>query len=151
MTAPVERHDGVSGKVWVLRTERLGTGMRSIWILPGGTWLHAIEDRPIPPGRYFLAPDDTGRHKNWVIELARHSRCAVPATLDCFGAPVMPKITDIEVHIGNTLADTDGCVCLGMDTSANGVVDSGLAIAHARKVLGRDDPRPHIWTIEFIE
>lgn len=151
MTAPVERHDGVSGKVWVLRTERMGSGMRSLWVLPGGVWVHAIEDRPIPAGRYFLSPDDTGTHRNWVIEKAAGSRCAAPAILDCFGKIAEPARTDVEVHIGNTLDDTSGCFCLGMETAPFGVAHSAAAIALAREILGRDDPRPHDWTLEIVE
>lgn len=142
----------VGGKVWVIRTDRLGeTGVRSIWVLPGGTWLHAIEDKPIPPDRYFLRPDDTGRHRNWVIEREFMSRCAAPAILDCYGKTEVAARTDVEVHVGNTLDDTEGCVCLGMDTSAVGVLSSAPAIALARKALRRDDPAPMVWVLEVIE
>lgn len=142
---------GVGGKVWVLRTERMGTGMRSIWVLPGGSWLHAIEDRPIPAGRYFLVPDDTGRFRNWVIEKAAASRCAAPAVLDCFGRVEREARRDIEVHVGNTMDDTHGCFCLGMETAPFGVAHSAAAIAHAREVLRRDDPDPPDWTLEIVE
>lgn len=144
----VSDHDGVGGTVYVCRTLPFGTGVRSVWYLPDGSALHAIENRPIPPGSYFLTPDDTGRHRNWVIERAYGSRCAAPAVLDCFGDVAVDARTDIEPHVGNRLEDSLGCPLLGLWTSPDGVEFSRKAIAHARRVLRRDEPDPPVWNLE---
>lgn len=143
--------DAFTGHVYAIRTERFGTGAFGRWVLPDGSWLHSLEDRPIPAGLYLLSPDDTGRHRHWVIERAKGSRCAVPAVLDCFGRVVTPANLDNEVHVGNELADTDGCTLLGMTRTAAGVWQSEPAIEHAREVLRRDERQPPTWGLVIVE
>lgn len=142
---------GFPGNVYCVRTERYGTGVRGRWVLPDGSWLHSLEDRPIPAGKYLLTPDDTGRHRNWVIELAKGSRCAVPAVLDCFGHVDQAARTAVEIHAGNTLEDTRGCVLLGMTRTVDGIWQSEPAIEHAREVLRRDDRKPPTWGLVIVE
>lgn len=129
-----------------VRTTLLDSGVRSVWYLPGGRSVHAIEDSPILPGTYFLRPDMTGRFQNWVIESILGSRIA---TLE-YG-PLTPARTNVEVHVGNTLADTEGCTCPGMETSANGVTSSRAALTLMRKLLNRDTKNPPVWVLEISE
>lgn len=139
--------DDYPGEVYLLRTY----AGRGRLILPNGAWVHTLEDRPIPCGQYFLSPDNSGRFRNWVVERARGSRCAAPAELDCFGQVAREARTDIEIHIGNTLDDTDGCILLGMDSTLSGLARSGDAIDVARRVLLRDASDPPVWGLTIME
>lgn len=132
--------------VRVVRTEPLESGVRSVWYLPDGSSVHAIEDDPIEPGAYFLRPDDTGRFRNWVIERVLNTREAVPQR-----GEHLPARVDVEVHIGNVLDDTEACTCPGMTTWDRGVHSSRIAINHMRKVLQRDVPDPPVWFLHIIE
>lgn len=67
----------------------------------------------IPEGTYDLVPDNTGRHRWWKI----------------------PNVADrdaIEVHAGNTVADTRGCPLLG--TSAL-CTEDGYRVGGSRAAL----------------
>jgi hypothetical protein len=86
-----------------------------------------------------------------VIEREAGSRCAVPAVLDCFDEIAEPARTDVEIHRGNTYADSEGCLLLGMWSNSAGVWDSRTAMRVARKVLRRDDPRPPSWGLCVME
>jgi hypothetical protein len=132
--------------ITVVRTLPILTGVRSVWYLPDGSSVHAIEDDPIEPGTYFLTPDDTGRFKNWVIEKIAGSRMAVPMR-----GSLVPARKHVEVHVGNTLDDTVGCTCPGMFSTAEGVGASRTAIKQMRKVLERDAEDPPIWVLEILE
>lgn len=129
-----------------VRTILLDSGVRSVWYLPGGKSIHAIEDNPILPGTYFLRPDQTGRFRNWVIESMLGSRIATPE----YGR-LTPARTDVEVHVGNTLADTEGCTCPGLETSLDGVKHSRRAIKLMRDILRRDEKNPPVWILEISE
>lgn len=137
-------------KLRLHRTERLGTGSRGVWYLPDGSSVHTIEDMPIEKGTYFLTPDDSGRHTNWVIEYEVGTHCATPAVLDDQGQLVCAPRQAIEVHIGNDLRDTEGCICPGIATTRNGVAHSRDAIGILRAVLKRDTPNPPTWVLEIV-
>jgi hypothetical protein len=137
--------------LFLVRTLPLGTGVRGVFYLPTGVGIHTLEDKPIPPGRYFLTPDETGRHRNWVIERGRGTRIAYPARLDHMGHTISEARTDVEVHAGNDLTDTDGCIIFGLGSSRYGVSQSRPAIDLARTVLGRDTGEPRVWTIEIVD
>ncbi len=132
--------------IHAVRTTLLDSGVRSVWYLPGGRSVHAIEDNPILPGTYFLRPDMTGRFQNWVIEATLGSRIATPD----YGR-LTPMRINVEVHIGNIMADTAGCTCPGMDTTANGVSSSRSALTLMRKLLRRDNADPPVWVLEISE
>lgn len=135
----------------VERGERLATGVREVWYMPDGTLIPAIVDKPIPPGTYFLRPDDTGRWRHWVFERELGSRVAVPAQFGDGGVVVVPPRTDVEVHPGEDLDDTEGCVCPGLRITPSGVTDTVDAIALMRLHLRRDAPDPPIWILEIVE
>jgi len=139
-----------AGDVFLIRTSR-GEGVRGRFVLPDGTWLHTLEDRPIPPGRYWLAPDDTGRFRHWVVERAAGSRCAVPATLDCFGNIASSARDHVEIHAGNTVDDSRGCILLGMERSPAGLIRSVEAIEYARRALGREKEHPPCYGLTILD
>lgn len=120
------------------------TGMRSIWYLPDGPAIHAIERDAIPLGTYFLRPDFTGRFQNWVIECFLTSRIAV------FSGPQIVSRRDVEVHIGNRLKDTEGCIIPGTDIGSGAVWNSRDALNIMRESLLRDTSDPPTWIIEII-
>jgi len=130
--------------IQVVRTIALEpSGVRSVWYLPDGSSVHAIEDNPIAPGVYFLRPDETGKFRNWVIEDEDGTRRGGrnPHT----GA----HRWDVEVHVGNKLENTDGCTCPGLFATADGVGYSRKALRHMRQVLQRDDEDPPIWVLNI--
>lgn len=130
--------------IQVVRTIALGSsGVRSVWYLPDGTSVHAIEDDPIAPGVYFLRPDDTGKYRNWVIEDELHTGRA--------GRSSSPRghRWHVEVHAGNTLEDTDACTCPGQFVTPDGVGYSRTALNHMREVLGRNDADPPTWVLNI--
>ena len=137
--------------LFLVRTLSLGTGVRGVFYLPSGVALHTLEDKPVPAGVYFLTPDNTGRHKNWVIERRQGTRVAADAVLDHMGGVISEARTDVEIHVGNTLFDTTGCVLLGLSTNRLGVGQSIPAVALARTVLGRDSREPRVLTIEIVD
>lgn len=130
--------------IQVIRTIVLEPGgVRSVWYLPDGSAVHAIEDDPIAPGVYFLRPDDTGRFRNWVIEdelnTGRAGRNSNSRGHRWY----------VEVHLGNTLTDTDACVCPGLHVNQEGVADSRGALDHMREVLERDTEDPPTWVLNI--
>ncbi len=135
-------------KIRLCRTMPFGTGSRGVLYLPHGHSVHTIEDDPIPRGTYFLTPDNTGKFMNWVIEYKVGTRTAVPPLRDDKDLIVSPGRVAIEVHKGNTLRDTDGCICPGMRTTATGVMESGVALSKMRSLLRRSEDEPPVWVLE---
>lgn len=71
----------------------------------------------IPEGRYYCVPHSGARFKNvWRLE-------------------DVPNRSYILIHAGNTLADTEGCILVGLRPSPNGVADSQAALTLLRKKL----------------
>jgi len=125
--------------VRLVRTERFHSGVRGVLYLPDGSSLHTLEVARIFSGSYFLNPDETGRIQNWVIE-------------DVLGGrSVGHDRTDVEIHAGNVLADSAGCILLGLTTTANGIGKSRAAIHIARVALERDAEIPPIWVLNISE
>lgn len=125
--------------VRLVRTLRKETGVRGVLYLPDGDSVHTLEDNPIESGTYFLSPDHSGKHRNWVIERILGSRIANDDRVD------------VEVHAGNLLSDSDACILPGLGTSAAGVLSSKLAIQKMRKVLERDASSPKTWVFVISE
>ena len=125
--------------VRLVRTQRFRYGVRGVFYLPDGRSLHTLEATLIEQGSYFLNPDETGRFRNWVIESVLGSRSAGYDR------------KDIEIHAGNTLVDTAGCILLGLETTATGIAGSRDAIKIARTVLERNDENPPIWVLNISE
>lgn len=121
------------------RTTRFQTGVRGVFYLPDGSSVHTLEDDPIEAGTYFLSPDDTGRFRNWVVEDILESR-SVGNSRD-----------NVEIHIGNTLHDTVGCILPGRGTSVIGVSDSRGALDRMRRVLEREAENPKTWILVISE
>lgn len=128
-----------SSMLHLVRTRPFQTGARGVLYLPDGSSVHTLEDLPIPAGTYFMRPDDTGRHRNWVIE-------------SIFGSQSASEVrVDVEFHAGNGLVDSDACVLPGMETSLTGVLDSTRALNHMRFALDRDVPNPKTWILVISE
>lgn len=125
--------------VRLVRTERFRSGVRGVLYIPDGGSLHTLEDVSIAPGSYFMNPDETGRFRHWVIEDSLGSRS------------IRHDRTNVEIHTGNVLSDTAGCVLLGRTTTAIGIGDSRDAIQIARAALERDDENPPIWVLNISE
>ena len=138
MTA-VARHRIGETIVRLVRTERFRSGVRGVLYLPDGSSLHTLEDASIAPGSYFLNPDETGRFRHWVIEDALGNRSAGHDRIN------------VEIHAGNILADTAGCILLGCATKPTGIGDSRIAIDIARAILERDYENPPIWILNISE
>jgi hypothetical protein len=71
----------------------------------------------IPPGTYKCFPHDGAHFKDvWQV-------------LD------VPGRSAILIHAGNTLADTQGCILVGLGVSPNGITKSQLALKKLRELL----------------
>lgn len=71
----------------------------------------------IPEGRYYCVPHNGAHFKNvWHVT-------------------GVPNRDAILIHAGNTLADTEGCILVGLSPSPNGVAQSQAALAKLREKL----------------
>lgn len=75
------------------------------------------KDTCIPAGRYklFIRPNAETRHDYDVIELKD-----------------VPGRTNIQIHIGNTLANTEGCILVASGWSAPGVLAGNSSTTYHR-------------------
>lgn len=71
----------------------------------------------IPEGRYYCVPHSGARFKN-VWRLLN-----------------VPGRDAILIHAGNTIADTEGCILVGLRPAPNGVADSQAALNMLRREL----------------
>ena len=123
----------------LVRTMRFRSGVRGILYLPDGSGIHTLEDEPIPPGAYFMNPDETGKHRNWVIETVMGSRAITGGRVS------------LEIHAGNDLRDSKGCILPGLRSNRHGVADSISALNRMRDVLDRNDEDPRVWVLHISE
>lgn len=71
----------------------------------------------IPLGTYTCTKHDTPAHPNtWQVN-------------------DVPNRSNVLIHNGNTMADTEGCILVGMITTAKGVYSSVVALNYLRTVL----------------
>lgn len=71
----------------------------------------------IPAGKYDCIPHDTQNHPN------------------CWEVSNVPDRAAILIHTGNTIADTQGCIIVGLQANAAGVLQSQMALIKLRGVL----------------
>lgn len=124
----------------LIRTVPHYSGVRGILYLPDGSSVHTLEDKPISPGAYFLNPDNTGKHRNWVVETILGSRSVIGGRVN------------IEIHAGNFLRDSEGCILVGELTSSDGIVRSRDALRRMRAILDRDSVSgedPRVWMLDI--
>ena len=109
------------------------------YLQAGPIVLATLETDPIDPGTYFVRPDDTGRFNHFVIESVLASRAT-----DCGRC-------DVEIHAGNTPADSAGCLLVGYRTHDDlwRLDRSKQALDQLRAALGRDDENPPIWILHI--
>ena len=60
---------------------------------------------------------------NVIMRWSPHFQCDVPQLEN------VPGFEYVEIHWGNTSKDTDGCIVIGMERTANGVANSRYACA----------------------
>lgn len=71
----------------------------------------------IPDGKYLCTKHDSEKHpQSWEVN-------------------GVPNRQSILIHTGNTLADTEGCILVGMSTNDNGVVSSRVAMTKLKATL----------------
>lgn len=97
----------------LLRIETSERGTFGRLVIPGGSTLHTLElpwkdNAPdiscIPAGTYRLKRRFSAKHG-----------------YELFGIEDVPGRTDVELHIGNFLKDTLGCVLLGLGRTATAI------------------------------
>ncbi len=71
----------------------------------------------IPTGEYQVIPHDSPKHAN------------------CWQITGVPDRDAILIHTGNTIADTEGCVIIGLVAVAPGVLQSEKAMGKLRAML----------------
>lgn len=72
----------------------------------------------IPCGEYVVVPHDGERFKN------------------CWRLLAVPDRSAILIHVGNTVADTEGCILLGWGQTPFGVYESVKALDMIREIVG---------------
>lgn len=80
------------------------------------------DETAIPNGQYKVIVDYSNRFKRYM-----------PHILD------VPLFSGIRIHSGNTSADTDGCILLGLQKSNNTIIKSKLAYTSFFKLFAVED------------
>lgn len=126
--------------------------------LPDGTELHTLERLPtnadhpcVPAGEYRMLPYNSPSHgETWCLHnpaLSVWAGGALGHSAD--GDPSRPDVWEyIELHVGNYLRDTLGCILVGMsaDPEYPAVWSSRDAMEALRNSLGR---KPYNLTITY--
>jgi len=115
--------------VFLYRGKETAQGTFGTLVYNGKTLCYTLEEpwrnnQPrvscIPQGRYLCTPHNGARFKNvWIL----HD---------------VPQRSAILIHAGNTLADTEGCILVGMRPSPNGVAESQVALNLLRQQLPKE-------------
>lgn len=82
----------------------------------------------IPRGRYAVILSMSERFKKYLPEIIN-----------------VPGYAGVRMHIGNTAADTDGCILVGMSTDGKRVLDSKTAMTYLMKALQAVEKKEKIW------
>lgn len=63
-------------------------------------------DALIPPGVYCAIPDTRGSHQHWTL--------AGPGAARVVGPGAGQTWEDVEIHVGNFMSETNGCLLAGL-------------------------------------
>ena len=119
------------------------TPARTIGQLAVGDDFHCytLED-PVHPGPKI--PGQTAipaGHYQVLLTMSQRFQAVLPLLVD------VPGFTGIRIHAGNTAADTEGCILVGLERDADTVLHSRLALGELMARLS--DASEGIWiTIE---
>jgi hypothetical protein len=72
-------------------------------------------------------------------EYSAHRRLSPKRAIELFELDAVPGRSNIEIHVGNTTADTEGCILLGTHfgtvNGQHGIVESRAAFKHWMDLL----------------
>jgi hypothetical protein len=115
------------------------TTIGELWI-NGQFECFTLEDRTRAPGVKIAKETSIpyGRYR-CVLDFSQRFQKVCPHILD------VPMFTGIRIHAGNTEADTEGCLLLGLVAEPDKVLYSRQALAHFNRVLESVVRKETVW------
>lgn len=109
---------------------------------PGGaSRRYGQRESCIPDGRYRVVPHTRAKDGARVWALVNPDLCVQHT--DCFPKGQRWGRSEVLIHRGNTIEDTEGCILVGKSFGKLGaldaVLDSGTAIQELQALLGHDE------------
>ncbi len=101
--------------------------IREIRNVPVEKW-KVYGNTAIPSGRYKVA-----------ITYSNRFKIKMPEILD------VPGFAGIRIHVGNSAADTEGCILLGRKRTATGVIESKIAVTDFTTKLENTLKTEEVW------
>lgn len=96
--------------------------------IDGVHFCYTVEDAVRPQKIAGITAIPYGTYKIYLTMSARFKK-VLPLLDD------VPNFTGVRIHAGNTAADSEGCILVGMLRSGNGVLRSREAMVNLMKVL----------------
>lgn len=124
--------------------------LRRIYQSPDVT-LGAFGEAGSPPFIVTLElPWKDNAHKVSCIPDGRYNVIRYPSPKRGYDVPMLVGVKgrdSIEIHIGNTVEDTDGCILVGMQYGVRGIEQSVRAFNMLKEMLGDE---PFILTVQTL-